>query len=107
MGADIDGIEIKIAHDGLLRSFASPFFNQRTDRYGGSFENRMRLSYEVLEAIRRTIGDGAPIGVRICLNEFTAFGYDLDYGLQMARALERTYGSGATMVRLRPPDSAS
>ena len=37
-----DGIEIKVAHDGLLRSFASPFFNHRTDRYGGSFENRMR-----------------------------------------------------------------
>ena len=42
-----DGIEIKIAHDGLLRSFASPFFNHRTDAYGGSFENRMRLSFEV------------------------------------------------------------
>ena len=85
-----DGIEIKIAHDGLLRSFASPFFNRRTDGYGGSFENRMRLSYEVLEAIQRRRGDDVPVGVRICLDEFTAFGYDLDYGLQMVRALEAT-----------------
>jgi 2,4-dienoyl-CoA reductase-like NADH-dependent reductase (Old Yellow Enzyme family)/pyruvate/2-oxoglutarate dehydrogenase complex dihydrolipoamide dehydrogenase (E3) component len=86
--AGYDGIEIKIAHDGLLRSFASPYFNRRTDGYGGSFENRMRLSYEVLEAIKRAIGDETPLGVRICLDEFTSFGYDLDYGLQMTRALE-------------------
>jgi 2,4-dienoyl-CoA reductase-like NADH-dependent reductase (Old Yellow Enzyme family) len=89
LDAGLDGIEIKIAHDGLLRSFASPFFNRRTDRYGGSFENRMRLSLEVIEAIKRVIGL-APLGVRICLDEFTAFGYDLEYGLQMARALEAT-----------------
>jgi 2,4-dienoyl-CoA reductase-like NADH-dependent reductase (Old Yellow Enzyme family) len=87
MAAGLDGVEIKIAHDGLLRSFASPFFNRRTDAYGGSFENRMRLSLEVLEAIRREIGD-APLGVRLCVNEFTPFGYDTDYGLQMAAALE-------------------
>jgi 2,4-dienoyl-CoA reductase-like NADH-dependent reductase (Old Yellow Enzyme family)/thioredoxin reductase len=89
LDAGFDGIEIKIAHDGLLRSFASPFFNRRTDRYGGSFENRMRLSLEVIEAIKREIGQ-APLGVRICLDEFTAFGYDLEYGLQMAHALEAT-----------------
>jgi hypothetical protein len=86
---DADGVEVKIAHDGLLRSFASPFFNHRTDAYGGSFENRMRLSFEVLEAIRKAIG-AKPLGVRICLDEFTPFGSDLDYGLRMVRALEVT-----------------
>ena len=90
LDAGFDGIEIKIAHDGLLRSFASPFFNHRTDRYGGSFENRMRLSFEVIEAIKKVMTGGTPLGVRICLDEFTAFGYDLDYGLQMVRALEAT-----------------
>lgn len=90
IAAGYDGIEIKIAHDGLLRSFASEYFNRRTDRYGGSFENRMRLSYEVLEAIRRECGNSIPVGVRICLDEFTAFGYHLDYGLEMVRALEAT-----------------
>ncbi len=88
--AGLDGIEVKIAHDGLLRSFASPYFNRRTDGYGGSFENRMRLSFEVLEAIRDSIGPSTPLGVRICVNEFTPFGYDTDYGLKMARALEAT-----------------
>ncbi|MEQ8967584.1 MAG: FAD-dependent oxidoreductase [Azospirillaceae bacterium] len=90
VAAGLDGVEIKIAHDGLLRSFASPFFNRRTDAYGGSFENRMRLSFEVLAAIRKAVGDDVPIGVRICVNEFTPFGYDTDYGLEMAAALEAT-----------------
>jgi 2,4-dienoyl-CoA reductase-like NADH-dependent reductase (Old Yellow Enzyme family) len=85
-----DGIEIKVAHDGLLRSFASPFFNHRTDTYGGSFENRMRLSIEVLEAMKRATSDAFPVGVRICLDEFTTFGYGLDYGLRMAEHLERS-----------------
>lgn len=87
--AGFDGVEIKIAHDGLLRSFASPFFNHRTDAYGGSFENRLRLSIEVLEAIRGRIGSAA-LGVRLCVDEFTPFGYDIDYGLQMAAYIEAT-----------------
>lgn len=90
MEAEHDGIEIKIAHDGLLRSFASPYFNRRTDEYGGSFENRMRLSFEVMAAIKKATNDSMPLGIRICLDEFTSFGYDLEYGLQMVEALERT-----------------
>ena len=85
-----DGIEVKIAHDGLLRSFASPFFNQRTDAYGGTFEKRMRLPIEVLGSIRDAIGPSYPIGIRLCLNEYTPFGYELDYGLRMAEAFEAT-----------------
>ena len=84
-----DGIEVKIAHDGLLRSFASPFFNHRTDAYGGSFEKRMRLPLEMpgrdpRRGRRRT----CPSGIRLCLNEYTPFGYDLEYGLRMADAFE-------------------
>jgi 2,4-dienoyl-CoA reductase-like NADH-dependent reductase (Old Yellow Enzyme family) len=86
--AGFDGVEVKIAHDGLLRSFASPHFNRRTDAYGGNFENRMRLSLEVLEAIKRATADDFPVGVRLCLDEFTPFGYDLEYGLRMAAALQ-------------------
>ncbi len=88
LDAGFDGIEIKIAHDGLLRAFASPYFNHRTDAYGGSFEKRMRLSLEVLEAIKSVSGDAVPVGVRLCLHEHTPFGYELDYGLRMAEALE-------------------
>ena len=85
-----DGVEIKVAHDGLLRSFASPFFNRRTDRYGGSFENRLRISVEVIEAIKKAAGDEFPVGIRLCLHEYTPWGYGLDYGLQIAAHLEAT-----------------
>jgi thioredoxin reductase len=88
IAAGFDGVEIKIAHDGLLRSFASPFFNQRQDEYGGTFEKRMRLSVEVLKSIKEAIGSDIPVGVRLCLNEFTPWGYELDYGLKMAQHLE-------------------
>jgi len=83
-----DGVEIKVGHDGLLRSFASPFFNRRSDRYGGSFENRLRLTLEVLEAVKAATRPDFPVGVRLCLDEYTDFGYGLDYGLQIARRLE-------------------
>lgn len=86
--AGYDGVEIKIAHDGLLRSFASPFFNHRTDSYGGSFENRMRFPLECLEAVRNKLGSDMPLGIRICLHEYTPFGYELEYGLRMAEHLE-------------------
>jgi 2,4-dienoyl-CoA reductase-like NADH-dependent reductase (Old Yellow Enzyme family) len=85
-----DGVEIKVAHDGLLRSFASPYFNHRTDAYGGSFQNRMRLSVEVVEAMKLAAGDAFPVGIRICLNEYTPWGYGLEYGLEMAAHLEAT-----------------
>lgn len=88
--AGMDGIEVKVAHDGLLRSFASPFFNLRTDSWGGSFEKRMRFPLEVVAAIREAIGPDYPIGVRLCLDEYTAFGYGLDHGLRMAEAFEST-----------------
>ncbi len=88
VAAGFDGVEVKIGHDGLLRAFASPFFNRRTDGYGGNLANNMRLSDEVIDAIRAAVGDAVPIGVRLCVNEFTAFGYDDDYGLAMAHHLE-------------------
>ena len=84
--AGYDGVEIKVGHDGLLRSFVSPFFNRREDAYGGSFENRMRLPLEVLAAMRAAVGPDWPISVRLCLHEYTPFGYGLDYGLEVGRA---------------------
>ena len=47
----------------------------------------MRLPLEVLAAMRREVGPNVPLGVRMCLHEYTPFGYDLDYGLQVAQAL--------------------
>jgi 2,4-dienoyl-CoA reductase-like NADH-dependent reductase (Old Yellow Enzyme family)/thioredoxin reductase len=84
-----DGVELKIAHDGLLRTFVSPYFNKRDDQYGGSFENRMRYPLEIIAGIREAVGKDYPIGIRLCVDEFTWYGYSLEYGMQVAKALEQ------------------
>ena len=83
-----DGVELKIAHDGILRPFLSPYFNRREDEYGGSFENRMRFPLEVIAGIREAVGPDYPIGIRFCVDEFSWYGYSLEYGLQVAKAFE-------------------
>jgi 2,4-dienoyl-CoA reductase-like NADH-dependent reductase (Old Yellow Enzyme family) len=85
-----DGVELKVGHDGLLRSFASPYFNRRTDDYGGSFTNRMRIIDEVCAAVAEHTDERFVLGVRLCVDEFTPWGYGPDYGERMAVHLERT-----------------
>ena len=62
--AGIDVIEIHAAHGYLLHQFASPISNHRTDEYGGSFENRVRLHLEIVEAVRAAIPESTPLFVR-------------------------------------------
>lgn len=62
--AGIDVIEIHNAHGYLLHSFMSPVSNKRTDEYGGSFENRTRLTLEVVDAVRAVIPEGMPLFLR-------------------------------------------
>jgi 2,4-dienoyl-CoA reductase-like NADH-dependent reductase (Old Yellow Enzyme family) len=59
-----DVIEIHSAHGYLLSSFLSPTSNKRTDKYGGSFENRIRLTVEVVDAVRAAIPKATPLFVR-------------------------------------------
>lgn len=87
-GVGWDAVELKIAHDGLLRTFISPLFNKREDEYGGSFENRMRYPLEIIEAIREAVGPDYPIGIRLCVDEFIEGGYSMEYGLKVAKRLE-------------------
>jgi 2,4-dienoyl-CoA reductase-like NADH-dependent reductase (Old Yellow Enzyme family) len=68
--AGIDVIEIHAAHGYLLHQFMSPVTNRRTDEYGGSFENRIRLLVEIVEAIRRVIPTGMPLFLRISSTEW-------------------------------------
>jgi 2,4-dienoyl-CoA reductase-like NADH-dependent reductase (Old Yellow Enzyme family) len=84
---DLDGIELKAGHDGLLRQFLSPKYNTRDDEYGGSVENRVRLLNEVIEAIRDRVGDSFPLGVRLTLDEMEAGGYDYDYAVKVMKNL--------------------
>jgi mycofactocin system FadH/OYE family oxidoreductase 2 len=67
----LDGVELSFAHNHLVDQFWSPIFNQRTDEYGGSLENRMRFGLEVLREIRRQVGRDYVVGARISGDEFT------------------------------------
>jgi 2,4-dienoyl-CoA reductase-like NADH-dependent reductase (Old Yellow Enzyme family)/thioredoxin reductase len=70
ISAGLDGIEFHIAHGYLPWQFLSPFYNKRTDRWGGSHENRLRFSLEAMRRIRRRIGDRPFIGYRINSTSF-------------------------------------
>ncbi|MFB6296356.1 MAG: FAD-dependent oxidoreductase [Halobacteriales archaeon] len=83
----LDGIELKAGHDGILRQFLSPKYNQREDRYGGDIDGRVRLVNEVVEAIRDRVGDEFPVGIRLTLDEMEDGGYDYDYAVEVIRRL--------------------
>ncbi len=67
--AGFDGVEVHAAHGYLLAEFLSPYANKRTDEYGGSFENRIRIVREVMENIRSKVGRDFPVTVRISAEE--------------------------------------
>ncbi|KAL4860854.1 hypothetical protein BDV12DRAFT_204617 [Aspergillus spectabilis] len=68
--AGIDVIELHAAHGYLMHQFLSPVSNHRTDQYGGSFENRVRLLLETIQSIRRNISDDMPFFVRLSATEW-------------------------------------
>ena len=70
ISAGLDGIEFHIAHGYLPWQFLSPFYNHRTDRWGGSYENRLRFSLEAMRRIRKRIGDRPFLGYRINSTSF-------------------------------------
>jgi 2,4-dienoyl-CoA reductase-like NADH-dependent reductase (Old Yellow Enzyme family) len=86
--AGFDVVEIHAAHGYLLHEFLSPLSNQRTDEYGGSFENRARLLLEVTEAIRAVWPIHLPLFVRISATDWTEGGWSIDESVQLARLLK-------------------
>ena len=85
------GFEMLMIHGGhgwLLNQFFSPYFNKRTDEYGGSLENRCRLAIEVLKAVRGAVGLGFPIEFRLSGSELFEGGYDLEEGVRIAQEIE-------------------
>jgi 2,4-dienoyl-CoA reductase (NADPH2) len=85
--AEFEIIEIHAAHGYLLHEFLSPLTNQRTDDYGGSLANRMRLLLEVTEGVRRLVPDAMPIFVRISGTDWVEGGWDIEQSVELARAL--------------------
>jgi 2,4-dienoyl-CoA reductase-like NADH-dependent reductase (Old Yellow Enzyme family)/thioredoxin reductase len=86
--AGFDLVEIHAAHGYLLGQFLSPFSNQRSDAYGGSFENRMRIVLEALEAVRGSVGPQYPLGIRINGDDMIDGGYTLEDYIQVAMGIE-------------------
>ena len=85
------GFGMIMIHGGygwLLNQFLSPYFNKRTDEYGGSLENRCRLAIEVLKSVREAVGPGFPIEFRMSGSELFEGGYDLAEGVRIAQMIE-------------------
>jgi NADPH2 dehydrogenase len=87
--AGFDAIEIHGAHGFLLCQFVSPYTNQRTDRYGGSTENRLRFPLEVIAAVREETGPGFPLLYRFGASDFMQGGLALDEACRIAPMLVR------------------
>lgn len=73
--AGFGGVEIHAAHGYLLSQFLSPISNIRTDSYGGSLENRMRIIVEIYQAIRQKVGQEFPIAIKINSSDFRSGGF--------------------------------
>jgi 2,4-dienoyl-CoA reductase-like NADH-dependent reductase (Old Yellow Enzyme family) len=85
--AGFDFVEIHAAHGYLLHQFLSPLANRRSDEYGGSFENRVRLTLEVVDAVRREWPEHLPLFVRISATDWAEGGWNPDDSVKLARLM--------------------
>ncbi len=93
--AGYDGVEIMGSEGYLLNQFLSRRVNQRTDRWGGDVENRMRMAVEIIKAIRVKVGEKFIICFRLSLMDFVHDGNTMDEVIQIAQALEK---AGVTLL---------
>jgi 2,4-dienoyl-CoA reductase-like NADH-dependent reductase (Old Yellow Enzyme family) len=87
LAAGFEVVEVHAAHGYLLNEFLSPTTNQRTDRYGGSFENRIRLLREVVAAVRAVWPGRLPVFVRLSVSDWNEGGWTADESIELARIL--------------------
>jgi 2,4-dienoyl-CoA reductase-like NADH-dependent reductase (Old Yellow Enzyme family)/thioredoxin reductase/putative sterol carrier protein len=95
--AGFDGVEIHAGHGYLLNQFFSKLYNNRTDEYGGSLENRMRFAIEVLQAIRKKCGENFLICYRINGQDFIEGGLEVE---DMAKIAKRLEEEGVDMINI-------
>lgn len=88
MEAGFDGVQIHSAHAYLLGQFLSPYFNRRTDDYGGKLVNRARIHLEVLNAVRNEIGDDVPVLIKMNSDDFIDGGFTRKEMVEVAGMLE-------------------
>lgn len=85
--AGFEVIELHAGHGYLLHEFLSPLSNQRNDRYGGPFENRVRLLLEVVHDVRRAVPNGIALFVRLSVTDWIEGGWDVEQSVELARLL--------------------
>jgi 2,4-dienoyl-CoA reductase-like NADH-dependent reductase (Old Yellow Enzyme family) len=81
-------IEIHAAHGYLLHEFLSPLSNERTDQYGGSLENRMRVTLQVAESLRRLTPEKIPLFIRVSGTDWVDGGWDIEQSVVLARRVK-------------------
>ncbi len=89
LAAGFEAVEIHAAHGYLLHQFLSPLTNRRTDRWGGSFENRTRLVREVVTAVRAAWPAGLPLLIRFSATDWVEGGWDVDQTVELCRLLKK------------------
>jgi 2,4-dienoyl-CoA reductase-like NADH-dependent reductase (Old Yellow Enzyme family) len=89
--AGFDGVQLHSAHGYLLNQFLAPLFNKRTDEYGGSLPNRVRVHLEILRAVRLAVGPDHPVLVKLNGRDYAEVegGLELEDALEAAALLER------------------
>ncbi|MFB3814105.1 MAG: FAD-dependent oxidoreductase [Terriglobales bacterium] len=86
-----DGVEIHSAYGNyLLSGFLSPYSNKRTDQYGGSLENRMRIVFDVIDSVRKYVGDDYVVGMQLNGDDYTPGGLDIEDYKEIARLIDET-----------------
>ena len=85
----LDGVEVSAYAGHLIDQFLSPRMNRRTDRYGGSLDNRLRFAFEVLEQVRTAVGQDFVVGVRLSITENVEGGLTADDAIAVGQALAR------------------
>jgi 2,4-dienoyl-CoA reductase-like NADH-dependent reductase (Old Yellow Enzyme family) len=88
LDAGFDAIELHMGHGYLLSQFLSPVTNKRKDEYGGSLEHRMRFPLEVVDAVRKVVGEEVPVICKINLHDGMKKGFNLDESIEFAKRLE-------------------
>lgn len=86
--ADTEWLELHFAHGYLAHEFLSPISNQRADRYGGSFENRIRFAIETTRAVRAVWPDKLPLTVRLSCSDWVPGGWDIEQSVELACRLK-------------------
>jgi 2,4-dienoyl-CoA reductase-like NADH-dependent reductase (Old Yellow Enzyme family) len=105
--AGFDGVQLHGAHGYLISQFLSPFFNKRTDEYGGPLENRARFLLQVFKSVRDVVRDDYPVMVKMNSDDFLENGFTADEMIQVAAMLEKEGIDAIEMsgsTHLSPPE---